>query len=342
MKQRLVSIDYLRGVAMVMVVYSHIITFSLGGIEPSAIGKWIRDVMLPLFFFISGFCAYKPHRVLNVLGFLRQFWGKTRSVLLPTIVMFLLFMLYSGNSASQYVASYDKSGFWFTWVLWQMQTIYLLTKLIATRFDNKWIKAGIILSPLALMSVFSHTVGFASEAAVIFELVKVKQFFFFFLSGLFMHRFLSILNRILERPTVNTMLLTGCVISNCSGISIGGGITLIINILTLYYIFCNAEIWLSRQNNPIGKTLNLIGRNTLEIYFIHFFLLFNIPRLGDWLMALKADTCFGTHSCDSLVELAIVGAVAIAISLASIGVARVIKLFPQIYSICFGPTKAKV
>lgn len=107
-------------------------------------------------------------------------------------------------------------------------------------------------------------------------------------------------------------------------------------------MFYKSEIWLSDQNNAIGRILNLIGQNTLEIYFIHFFLLFTIPRLGDWLMALKTDTCFGTHSCDSVVELAIVGAVAIAISLSSIGVACVIKLFPLIYSICFGPTKAKI
>lgn len=222
MKQRLVNIDCLRGLAMLMVVYSHIITFSLGGIEPSAIGKWIRNVMLPLFFFISGFCAYKPHSVLSVLEFVRQFWSKTRAVLLPTIVMFLLFMLYSGNSVSRYVASFDKSGFWFTWVLWQILTIYLLTELAAARFDNKWIKTGIIISPLALMSVFSHTGGGASEAAVIFEWVKVKQFYLFFLFGLFTRQFLSFFNRVLERPIVNTMLLTGCVASTCFDTYMGG------------------------------------------------------------------------------------------------------------------------
>lgn len=54
---RLKYIDCLRGAAMFMVVYSHIMSFCLTDYTPSPIGAWMRAVMLPLFFFISGYVS---------------------------------------------------------------------------------------------------------------------------------------------------------------------------------------------------------------------------------------------------------------------------------------------
>lgn len=51
--------DCLRGAAMFMVVYSHSMSFCLTGYAPSPLGAWMRAVMLPLFFFISGYVSYK-------------------------------------------------------------------------------------------------------------------------------------------------------------------------------------------------------------------------------------------------------------------------------------------
>lgn len=109
--KRIQYIDCLRGAAMLMVVYSHVLSFMMGRLQPSPLGLYMRDIMLPLFFFISGFCAYKSNRVWSLRSFGQQVWGKTRAILIPTIIMFLLMMLYSGQNVMDVIFRYDKSGY---------------------------------------------------------------------------------------------------------------------------------------------------------------------------------------------------------------------------------------
>lgn len=114
----------------------------------------------------------------------------------------------------------------------------------------------------------------------------------------------------------------------------------IANALLLWYLFGSLDGWLSEPKNRLAKILSLIGRNTLAVYFIHFFLLFSVPYLPQLLESMKHDAVFGTHSCDSLIEFVSVGILAILISLASIAISKILRLFPIAYTLCLGPVKA--
>lgn len=120
------------------------------------------------------------------------------------------------------------------------------------------------------------------------------------------------------------------------GILRSGGNLQIISILTLLYIFAVSDGWLSRGNNLFARILSLIGRNTLAIYFIHYFLLFRVPVLPRLLESMRLDSVTLTHSCDSLVEFVTVGTLAIVISLASVGIAKILGKFPLAYTLCLG------
>lgn len=78
--RRFLYIDCLRGVAMIMVVYAHVLSFMLDGITPSPFGQYMRDIMLPLFFFISGFCAYKKDKTYDYLELFKQIKGKVKQI----------------------------------------------------------------------------------------------------------------------------------------------------------------------------------------------------------------------------------------------------------------------
>lgn len=86
-----------------------------------------------------------------------------------------------------------------------------------------------------------------------------------------------------------------------------------------------------------ANVLSTIGRNTLEIYFIHFFLLFTIPVVPEWLNSLSSDACFGNRGCNSLPEFVIVGAISVFLCYVSIAIKKVVGLFPLVYELCFGP-----
>ena len=62
MKERLLYIDVLRGIAILTVVYSHILLFCVGYSETSFMTDLLRKYFLNAFFFLSGFMAYKKSR----------------------------------------------------------------------------------------------------------------------------------------------------------------------------------------------------------------------------------------------------------------------------------------
>lgn len=318
---------------MLMVVYSHVLTFSMGNISPSPLGSLMIDVMLPLFFFISGFCAYKERGVPTLHDFGQNVINKTRSILIPTVIMFIVFMLYSGNDVLSFLFRYDKSGYWFTWVLFQILVIYSWFEVLAFKTCNIWLKVFVRLLPLGLLWVFSKTVGFDNNAAVLFEWIKVKEYYLYFIVGIFTHWFYPRVILLLNNNMINALLLIIAVVAYQF---IANGIMRVFMVLIFFYVYNKLDGWFSMPNNKISNVLRLIGENTLQVYFIHFFLLFAIPVIPKWLMSLQHDVCFGTHSCSSMVEFCICGTLAVIISFVCIYIQKIIGLFPWIYTLCFG------
>ena len=54
MKQRLVYFDILKGMAIFMVVMGHVLTMCVREIDRAALFKFLGEIHMPLFFFISG------------------------------------------------------------------------------------------------------------------------------------------------------------------------------------------------------------------------------------------------------------------------------------------------
>ncbi len=59
MKPRLHYFDMLKGIAIFMVVMGHVLTMCVREIDRAAIFKFIGEVHMPLFFFISGWMAMR-------------------------------------------------------------------------------------------------------------------------------------------------------------------------------------------------------------------------------------------------------------------------------------------
>lgn len=205
--KRLQYIDCMRGVAMFMVVYSHVLTFMMGRLQPSPLGLYMQNVMLPLFFFISGYCAYKENRQWTLDVIRKQVSGKVRAILIPTIVMFLVFMMYSGQNVAEVVFHYDKSGYWFTWVLFQILMVFLLVDIISSKIERKWAKAAVMASPLVAFAVIFRYVGYDSLAARLFEWVKVVGNYYFFLAGVILRLFQPSIDKVLANRYVPSLLL---------------------------------------------------------------------------------------------------------------------------------------
>lgn len=221
---RLNYIDCLRGAAMLMVVYSHVLSFMMGRLQPSPLGQYMHDIMLPLFFFLSGFCAYKDNSPQpSFLLLMKQIWGKTKAILIPTIVMFLVFMMYSKQNPLSIIFNYDKSGYWFTWVLFQIFLIFIPFDGISRRFSNKYLKVAVIVSPFVILSILFYFLGYNYKIANLFEWVKVVGYYFFFMTGIIVKLFRNDIHNAFNNKYLLSILLIVALLTYNFIDNLGGG-----------------------------------------------------------------------------------------------------------------------
>lgn len=84
----------------------------------------------------------------------------------------------------------------------------------------------------------------------------------------------------------------------------------------------------------MGELLALIGRNTLEIYLLHYFLLFRMPQT----IIEYTHSMYGgiANHCAGLVELLIYGPICLIIAMTCIGIKTLIMQVPIVSGILFG------
>lgn len=120
---------------------------------------------------------------------------------------------------------------------------------------------------------------------------------------------------------------------------VGSVICKIAYLLIFYMLFKHFSAKFEEQKNILSKGLCCIGRNTLPIYFIHYFFLFKIDFICRIVKSMLTDYCFRGHSCSFIVELFFVGLMALAISCVCIFVKKMLETFPLVTKLWFGESK---
>lgn len=120
-------------------------------------------------------------------------------------------------------------------------------------------------------------------------------------------------------------------------------------ILTVYYVIkrftesvmaCCDNTWLDGLNRRCINFFKVLGQHSLEIYFVHFLLLFSMPScVGSYLNQLSADNCWWGHSSVGFVEFCIVGSISAIIAVFSIFFAKIIGQIPYLNQLLFGKIK---
>lgn len=125
-KERIQYIDALRGFTMILVVFAHVETFGFFNFEyETFLGRLFQSFIMPLFFFISGFIAYKSDRVWN----LHTCWTLTKKKMIVQIIPALIIgMIYTytylQSDIIKFISDPAKVGYWFTFVLLEMFLLY--------------------------------------------------------------------------------------------------------------------------------------------------------------------------------------------------------------------------
>ena len=305
MRQRLEWLDALRGFTMLMVVTNHVYGMSFAtNTKYSMFMSLCLLFRMPLFFFISGFLAWRPAFTWQPGQTASLVAKKFRVQVIPTLVFMTAYIALSGRhfwpTMETSWASPMKAGYWFTLVLLEMFLIYYALCYLCSRIERlrpgvtSWVLAGVwavalfAFCTLYMPGIFSW---YKAEWAQWTSITEVARFFQFFLLGNLCSRHWNGVQRLLDSRWFFPLLIAVAFL--------GAGDYLRWHNLRLYWanlprtlamyslvlitvaFFRHYRDWFSKDSR-VGAALQYIGVRTLDVYLLHYFFLPKLPSVGKW------------------------------------------------------------
>lgn len=149
MNNRNITIDVVRGFAMLLVVLGHTISGTVKEYSNSLLFQAIWTLQMPLFIVISGYVTRYSRPIVDCSGLWKFIKKRTLAYLLPwgawTIVVRGLIFGQSNMLNIKNLLWHMDNGYWFLVTIWTISMIYGISDLLS----NKWFKER-------KMNVFVH------------------------------------------------------------------------------------------------------------------------------------------------------------------------------------------
>lgn len=338
MKQRLRFLDAARGLAIYTVVYSHICLFCLPDYNSSAVINFLRSYFLNAFFFISGFLAYRSPNVVSgslTSGLIKKIW----QLLIPTIVVGTIYALSHNIGLLVFYGNDAKYGYWFTLTLFEMYVIYFLILKAATIFKSRVLQTILLILTAIIFYGIHKTLLWNTALPNALGIGQLTYYMPFFCIGALCNCYSEIIKKAVK--------IKGGILITCFFAVVLAGYMLPVPSFVSTIAIVAIMTWTIKElykrdyaSTVIRKMLDgleSLGRNTLEIYFLHYFILFQLPTsVGSYLSALSEN-----DNSLSLPEFIIVGTTVIIICIVCIVLARMLKTIPYISLLAFGKPSLK-
>ncbi len=302
--ERIEWIDALRGLAMWLVVLMHVQFF--GGCEGTIYNALISWMFMPLFFFVSGLVIYKQDRQWFAHAALSYLWQKVLQILVPTAIMMLLACWVLDYNLLVVLRHPMKYGYWFTITLFGFIALYVFWEwLMRVRKAGEKCRLVSLLLLTGLCSLLLSRHGlytrlFGEKVMVWYDALQIGEwsYFQFFVLGVLVRKYKDWCvrwsgNRYVAGGVIAAYILMAIVYVR--GVPLEGVSNYLravsnrllpyasIYIVTILFYLLRS-FWASSRT---GRALQIVGRNTLGIYLIHYFFL-----AGNWsfLRIISANT----------------------------------------------------
>lgn len=344
-KERLQWLDALRGFTMLMVVAYHVAQVSFGlNLKTSASMPFVVLFRMPLFFFVSGFLAWKPDVLWTPVKLGVMVWKKIKVQMIPTIVFLCVFIVvrrpHFWEAFVNIMQRPTKSGYWFTWALLVMFIVYYLYSFLESKF--KWGKWSIwILWAVCIIfyetAYLPHVFTYPkSDFMQWSSLIQVVYFMHFFVFGNIVARYWPQAERLLDTRGPFIVLVIVAFFSTSDALkwhmlkgewlNLSRTVAMYSLMLIIVMTFRHYKNAFSNQTRG-GRLLQYIGTRTLDIYLLHYIFLPKLPQVGKWLNANQPNF---------LLEQVATLAVALLVVVLCCLVSHVLRVSPLLQKYLFG------
>ena len=289
---RLKYIDALRGLAILMVVIVHIEGFGIfvEQFHISILRQLFEAIMLPLFFFISGFC-FKIQST-------KELRRCCIRLIVPAITLGIIHSLLYEKEILSFFCNVYKFGYWFTITLCGMFVIlHYIVKKSKNQVSLTWILILVSFFLYILKVPFNNNIVL-TNIGNIFCLHQLFVYFHYFAIGHIFARnkefyyktlnnesliivsiFVFFCGLYIKHTYTDDELATTIPLKIYRAIQqpILGYSSLVLIVRFLY----QSDSFLSK--NVLGKLICYIGKHTLEIYLLHYFFIPKLSFIGTYL-----------------------------------------------------------
>lgn len=335
-KPRLEWLDALRGFTMILVVAFHTIQGFGLEMKTSSSMQFLVMFRMPLFFFVSGFLAYKAGLMWNfgTLGSLLV--KKIRVQTVPTIVFFLFAAAILGSkqygaTIMEWLEKPTKGGYWFTIVLLYMFIIYYLFCFLESWLQKLFpkIPSWLPITILFMISMACYDTcyqpryfdwalgrkGPPNEFMNYSSFGQLFMYFPFFLYGNIVRRYWDKAQEVMDSkwfyPTIICLVIYAWFDSQkWHWLRMAWAIIPLTMarfiLLTMVFMYFRHYQQYFTQRTVIGTSLQYIGRRTLDIYLIHYLFLPNLPTVGSFFNTYRHNFVLDT-SLSVFLALLVIG-----------------------------------
>ncbi len=329
----------MRGFTILLVVMWHV---SLNVLIPAqdcySLNGTFALFRMPLFFFVSGFVLYKAGRKWDIsesCQFLRK--KVTVQILSPLIFMSVIAIVFKFDFVEM-LFDHFKGGYWFTFTLFEYFVAYILVQQMLKLVKyNDWLKdtfllsVGLVVSAAAILFERLFSSGGGMDVVGLLSVGHGENFMFFIIGTLVRKRYKAVESLLDKKYTVAVLLVSFvvlCLLLECYDIgghwiSKSAGLIGVFLVLSIFRKYRN-EL---DKTNKVGYVLQYVGRRTLDIYLIHYFIIrSNLKTVLPDFSALQAP--FAEFILSFLVAVVIIACCLL--------VSTVIRTYPFMAHLLFG------
>lgn len=341
MNNRIEWIDSLRGFAIFLVVYYHVIWAGIG-YKDSVSCSIISTFFMHIFFFISGYLGCIKSNE-SIRTYPQYIYKKIRTLLIPTIMIVCAGFLYLDFTVRGILMDLFKGGFWFTLCLFEMLLLHYLIQIFLNLLKKESYKI-IIGSIISLMFYyFAFHISIWMPCTIFISLKLVLIYYPAMMLGYIIKNF--ILHGKSSFLYSKYIILFLIVISIYPTLEIKQhGVQIFYNIIIslarVLLIYICFTFYTIKKQTILYKFINYIGKYSLEIYFLHYFVFISVP---DAIKYLSPNVKFINEQVQfiSLLfrEFVIAFPITVIIILTCLGINKLLSMSSIIQALFFGKYK---
>lgn len=273
-KQRITYFDQMKGVAILLVVIGHLMQFSFG-YETSHPVKFLYFHM-PLFFYISGFLAYKQTSSVRELS--TRLAKRSLTILLPYVLFLSIWCVFSGYTNIHDILLGGGGRYWFLYTLFIISSFFLIYEYVIGRVEKTWIYVTLWIIPYVILIVIKIHFTLLGGGDLCNIITGFVNYYRYFLIGYMCRKYLNLYkllfcNEMVAAVGLMAYLLNWYFFDSHNMLLIFGGS---LGAMIVIQRFFQKTV---KEDSGVGRAFASIGKQSLAIYVIHYFFIPDVSAL---------------------------------------------------------------